>query len=210
MLRLCRSNLVPVILGERIACSDIGDREKQIWACTMLVLFKPWRHPLDLKVAGQKWSNALENYEPYLSERHKQIIHNMGVLSECKDACDQNIIQCHHQQEPIRTVHSAMDDVMDETAYLMEEEDDAFGLFEGRDNDTTHQVPTSGTSNPLDSAVGVDCQKVLHSCLKTVRQTSTAHLTDGVGSEIDITAKKSRRTQRAYKGDEHFKVEKKA
>jgi hypothetical protein len=91
MLHLHNSQLIPVIIGGKIPQSDGGDQEKRLWACTMLVLFKLWRHPFDLKMPGQQWEDVFDRYRPYLSQHYMHIIRNMGVLVECKDAHDQHV-----------------------------------------------------------------------------------------------------------------------
>ncbi|EIW53759.1 uncharacterized protein TRAVEDRAFT_134208, partial [Trametes versicolor FP-101664 SS1] len=79
---------VPVILGDRIPRSDRGDEEREAWARMMLILFIPWRQPADLRGPDESWTAAYERHSSKISLRHKKIIANMNVLSECRDVRD--------------------------------------------------------------------------------------------------------------------------
>ncbi|KAI0684406.1 hypothetical protein C8Q76DRAFT_620384, partial [Earliella scabrosa] len=80
--------VIPVILGDRIPRYDRSSEERERWARTMLVLFRPWRHPQDLKEPEESWHDAYERYQAQIPREHMDIIHNMNVLSECRDARD--------------------------------------------------------------------------------------------------------------------------
>lgn len=80
--------VVPILLGDRILRPDRGEEEREHWARTILTLFVPWRHPSDLKEEGQTWFNAYQWHSPHIPKKHHTIIHNMNILSECKDARD--------------------------------------------------------------------------------------------------------------------------
>ena len=80
--------VVPVLLGERFPRPDRGDEEREQWARAVLTLFVPWRHPSDLKEESEPWYDAYERHSPAIAPEHMTIIHNMTVLSECKDARD--------------------------------------------------------------------------------------------------------------------------
>ncbi|KAJ7340540.1 hypothetical protein DFH08DRAFT_619465, partial [Mycena albidolilacea] len=81
-----RSPVVNVLLGETIARPDRGLEERERWARAMLILFKPWRSISDLKNVAEKWAAVYERtvFSPYAT----QIILNMQVERECKDARD--------------------------------------------------------------------------------------------------------------------------
>ena len=86
-LHFRRKCVVPVLLGPSIPNPNIfGGRE--IWAKYMLILFKPWRMPGQLRESGESWQDAYESYEPHLSSHLRQVVENMTVLSESKDARD--------------------------------------------------------------------------------------------------------------------------
>ena len=80
--------VVPVLLGDRLPRPDRSDEEREQWARTVLTLFKPWRHPSELKDPSETWYDAYVQYAPAITPEHMSIIHNMNVLSECKDARD--------------------------------------------------------------------------------------------------------------------------
>ncbi|KII93844.1 hypothetical protein PLICRDRAFT_99331, partial [Plicaturopsis crispa FD-325 SS-3] len=76
---------IPVILGARIPRADGTDLERESWARSMLILFKPWRHPQNLRTPDETWYDAYTAHEPSLSAYHLRIIENMNVMTECKD-----------------------------------------------------------------------------------------------------------------------------
>ena len=79
---------VPVVLGSRFPRYDRSEEEKELWARSVLILFLPWRHPLDVRRPDETWSEAFERRRMELGDGMEQIIHNMNVLSECRDAKD--------------------------------------------------------------------------------------------------------------------------
>ncbi|KIO16941.1 hypothetical protein M407DRAFT_33403 [Tulasnella calospora MUT 4182] len=77
-----RSDVVPVVLGPTIPRPDNRDE----WCRSMLILFKPWRRPKDLKDEEQSWSDAFERY--VFPECLQRVMHNLNIQNECKDARD--------------------------------------------------------------------------------------------------------------------------
>jgi hypothetical protein len=55
---------VPVILGPTIPHPDKGPTSREDWAQAMLILFKPWRSPADLKPPNESWSDAYDRFGP--------------------------------------------------------------------------------------------------------------------------------------------------
>ncbi|KAA1478248.1 hypothetical protein DENSPDRAFT_861822 [Dentipellis sp. KUC8613] len=53
--RLRTRPFVPVILGPTIGRTDREFEERSLFCRAMLILFKPWRRPSDLKMPGQTW-----------------------------------------------------------------------------------------------------------------------------------------------------------
>ena len=92
--------VVPVLLGDRLPRPDRSDDEREQWARTVLTLFKPWRHPSELKDPSDTWYDAYVQYAPAISQEHMRIIHNMNVLSECKDARDKASLARKRTQHP--------------------------------------------------------------------------------------------------------------
>ncbi|KAI9061814.1 hypothetical protein FKP32DRAFT_1555351, partial [Trametes sanguinea] len=88
MLRRRVKWIVPVILGERIPRSDRDMAEHEMWARMMSILFVPWRSVTDLRQQDESWNAAFERHRASISEKHLEVIGNMNVLSECRDARD--------------------------------------------------------------------------------------------------------------------------
>ncbi|KAI0698724.1 hypothetical protein C8Q76DRAFT_584676, partial [Earliella scabrosa] len=80
--------LVPVILGDRIPRRDRSEAEREHWARTVLTLFRPWRTPGDLKNETETWIDSYNRQQHLIPQEHQDVIDNMNVLSECKDARD--------------------------------------------------------------------------------------------------------------------------
>ena len=80
--------VIPVVLGNRMPRPDRDKEERQLWARTVLALFQPWRHPSDLKNDEEDWIDAYDRLKHCIPPEHMTIIHNMNVLSECRDARD--------------------------------------------------------------------------------------------------------------------------
>ena len=80
--------VVPVVLGNPMPRPDRDEEERQLWARTVLALFQPWREPVDLKDSDEEWIEAYERQKNCIPPEHMAIIHNMNVLSECRDARD--------------------------------------------------------------------------------------------------------------------------
>jgi len=85
-LRMRKTMKTPVLLGSAFPNPNKSPELKEEWAGDMLLLFKPWRSPLDLKEHGQTWTDAYNVYESQFDEGTKKIIQNMTVLSECSEA----------------------------------------------------------------------------------------------------------------------------
>ncbi|KAI0722567.1 hypothetical protein C8Q76DRAFT_575488, partial [Earliella scabrosa] len=79
---------VPVTLGDRIPRHDRGEEEREDWAKCILILFRAWRQPSDLKTETETWLQAYERQAASFSSLHQSVIGNMNVLCECRDARD--------------------------------------------------------------------------------------------------------------------------
>ncbi|KAJ7036752.1 hypothetical protein C8F04DRAFT_895330, partial [Mycena alexandri] len=78
---------VPVPIGPALPKrSDVAFVEKH--ARLMLILFKPWRHAIDLRDPDQTWSAAYAEFLPMCDPEHIERIENMQLLHECKDSRD--------------------------------------------------------------------------------------------------------------------------
>ncbi|KAI5988185.1 hypothetical protein EDD15DRAFT_2172674, partial [Pisolithus albus] len=80
-----RSNaVVPVIVSNAITNPNRSSDDRESFSCSMLLLFKPWRHPSDLLGDSSCWTEAFDNYD--FPHSLAQIISNFTVEMECKDA----------------------------------------------------------------------------------------------------------------------------
>ncbi|KAF9521930.1 hypothetical protein CPB83DRAFT_746925, partial [Crepidotus variabilis] len=85
-LALRSERCTPVLLGPAIPNPSRSDHSRKLWASNMLILFKPWRSPLDLKLPEQTWFDVFTELKKSLSRVELKIIDNMTVLTECGDA----------------------------------------------------------------------------------------------------------------------------
>ncbi|KAK0493772.1 hypothetical protein EDD18DRAFT_1055656, partial [Armillaria luteobubalina] len=79
--------LVPVPLGLSIPrrdCAEVYDRYCRL----MLILFKPWVTPMDLRDKGQSWVDVFRVFAQGASRSILDTIDNMQILHECKDSRD--------------------------------------------------------------------------------------------------------------------------
>ncbi|KAJ7603550.1 hypothetical protein DFH06DRAFT_915897, partial [Mycena polygramma] len=83
---LRRECVIPVLLGPKIHRFDRSDEEKELWARAVVVLFKPWRTPADLKDQTETWVDVASLLVDELEPWKRRVIRNMNVLSECRDA----------------------------------------------------------------------------------------------------------------------------
>ncbi|KAJ7821157.1 hypothetical protein B0H13DRAFT_1550470, partial [Mycena leptocephala] len=77
---------IPVLMGPKIHRFDRSEEEKELWAQAIVVLFKPWRHPTDLKGLDQSWLDEALILRDGLEPWKNRVIQNLNVLSECRDA----------------------------------------------------------------------------------------------------------------------------
>lgn len=83
--RLRDARVVPVMIGAGFPRRHAEDpEERENWYRMMLILFKPWRHPRDLKSGQHTWKSAWEanSFSPHLV----YIMNNINIEQECKDA----------------------------------------------------------------------------------------------------------------------------
>ncbi|KAF5323736.1 hypothetical protein D9619_012994 [Psilocybe cf. subviscida] len=77
---------VPVLLGPAIPNAERSSDTREKWAKCILILFKPWRNPMDIKNDHETWLECYERYKVELSPIHQTIIRNMNAFSESQDA----------------------------------------------------------------------------------------------------------------------------
>jgi hypothetical protein len=119
-------NFVPVILGRRFPRPDQGEEQKEEWCRSMLALFKPWRLKDDLKWAGESWSAAFERAE-FLTKHH-QIMSNIHVENECRDARDSHSAAYHRQQQHGRVLRDGNIEARFISDIMRENDDECEGV----------------------------------------------------------------------------------
>lgn len=155
---------IPVLLGKALPRCDRGPTEREQWCRAMIIIFKPWRKPKDLKEENQSWTDTFEStsFDPRMSK----IINNMNVENECKDARDS------YNQRRQAGVHS--DTLLDnfgfddhdhggmanlETAILNDNRLDREDNQDDVDEDGLENVHTIGIQNgPADELVAIATQ----------------------------------------------------
>ena len=106
-IRLRQSRLVPVPIGPPLPRRDREDSiEKH--ARLMLILFKPWTSPLDLRESGRRWSDEYSIFLQTCDERFKILIKNMQVLHECRDERDDHFANRANQARHLRTAQTRL------------------------------------------------------------------------------------------------------
>ncbi|KAJ7086497.1 hypothetical protein C8R44DRAFT_650818, partial [Mycena epipterygia] len=86
LCRFRRTPVVNVLLGDTLPRPDRSPAERERWARAMMIFFKPWRSLDDLKNLGETWADAYDSTE--FTYQALQIIQNMNVENQCKDARD--------------------------------------------------------------------------------------------------------------------------
>ncbi|KAH9853908.1 hypothetical protein C2E23DRAFT_727489, partial [Lenzites betulinus] len=82
------SGYVPVPIGGALPRRD-RDTDSERYARLMLILFKPWRIPSDLKTGDVAWPSAFESYREHLQTQHIEVMKNLQLLHECRDSRDE-------------------------------------------------------------------------------------------------------------------------
>ncbi|KDR72120.1 hypothetical protein GALMADRAFT_24825, partial [Galerina marginata CBS 339.88] len=82
---LRRERVLPVILGPTIANPARSSASKDLWSRDLLVLFKPWREPDEIKDPTSSWTEAFDNFKDNDEFQHEKIVQNMTVLTEGAD-----------------------------------------------------------------------------------------------------------------------------
>ena len=165
MVRKRTSWVIPVVLGNRMPRPDRDEDERQLWARTVLTLFQPWRQPSDLKEIDEDWIDAYGRQKHCIAPEHMSIIHNMNVLSECKDARD----KANAARTALRNPQRAQ--------MIRSPSPDPFSAFEEqfqppRDVDTDDQLiephvdRTHQLLEALDKGLGIRFRHALDQCYK--------------------------------------------
>ncbi|THU92914.1 hypothetical protein K435DRAFT_624152, partial [Dendrothele bispora CBS 962.96] len=73
--------------GPAIPRRDRADVFQRYCRC-MLLLFKPWRTPSNLRLPSQSWSEAFEEFKETCSPDKLDLMTNMQLHHECRDSRD--------------------------------------------------------------------------------------------------------------------------
>jgi len=107
-VRLRKYDVVPVPIGPGIPRRDSPEVYAR-YCRLMLILFKAWRQPSDLRTAGESWEGTYNDFEQTIERRHGQIINNMQILHECRDSRDD-----HMQTRPRQRVKNGSTGMFDD------------------------------------------------------------------------------------------------
>lgn len=86
-LRLRTYSYIPVLLGPTLPNPEQSSTSKEVWAKYVLILFKPWKSPLELHGTHKSWVDAYNDFVLNLKDSHQRIIENMNTFSESVDMC---------------------------------------------------------------------------------------------------------------------------
>jgi len=100
-------------------------------------------------------------YCPFNDPLVRDIIENMNVLTQCRDAHDTYAMEGKWEYGTTQSVDSALEALMNETVHFMNADDNAYGVFDQVTEDLSDSAISKCITNPLDTAVGVDCQQAL-------------------------------------------------
>ena len=189
--------VIPVVLGNRMPRPDRDEDERLLWARTVLILFHPWRHPSHLKDGEEDWIDAYDRLKHLIPPEHITIIHNMNVLSECRDARDKANAARKAARLPQRACH------------IRTPSPDPFAVFEEREQQppvpgtTEHNAnsPTAGNDqslidrtdqllDALDKSLGIRFRHALDQCYRALRAGPTS---DNYGIASVVTSEQGER-----------------
>lgn len=97
-VRVRKREVVPVPIGPSIPRRDQPEIYER-YCRLMLILFKPWRSPADLRAGDNCWSVSFEEFLGTMSVEHRNVIENMQVLHECRDSRDDHMQTRSRQRE---------------------------------------------------------------------------------------------------------------
>ena len=222
MVRKRTAWVIPVVLGNRMPRPDRDDDERELWARTVLALFQPWRHPSDLKHGEEDWIDAYDRQRHCIPPEHMNIIHNMSVLSECRDARDKanaaRTAARHPQratrlrtpspdpfdafEEPprrdreIATDGHGLDEMVDRTEQLLDALDQGLGVRNRHALDQCYKDHTSGGLSAeygTTTVITVEQEERLKVEHQIMRQTKRKRKTDSLHQEAQDIMRNTRR-----------------
>ncbi|KIJ07944.1 hypothetical protein PAXINDRAFT_18888 [Paxillus involutus ATCC 200175] len=92
-------------IGRYFPRNDDSD-QKDFYAASMLMLFKPWRNlHTDLKDLGHTWTEAIEHYRARMTSKQKNMVDNIQYFYECERSA-----QLHRQQNAMDNSNDRIDE----------------------------------------------------------------------------------------------------
>lgn len=85
---------IPVPIGPGLPRRDRPETYER-YCRVMLILFRPWRRPTDLKEPTESWGQAYESFLKTCPPRFAFVMGNMQMLHECKDSRDDHFARRH-------------------------------------------------------------------------------------------------------------------
>ncbi|KAG0708063.1 hypothetical protein DFH29DRAFT_795631 [Suillus ampliporus] len=86
-IRTPEKRRIPVPIGPALPCRDRLAMYPK-YCRLMLILFKPWCVPTDLKRDDELWTDAFTRFQCDCSQHVTDLLDNMQILHECKDSRD--------------------------------------------------------------------------------------------------------------------------
>ena len=90
ILQMRKRDIVPVPIGPSIPRRDQPEVFER-YCRLMLILFKPWRRPGDLRTPNHSWATSFSDFVTGMAVGHRAIVENMQVLHECRDSRDDHM-----------------------------------------------------------------------------------------------------------------------
>ncbi|KAJ7495930.1 hypothetical protein B0H11DRAFT_1640775, partial [Mycena galericulata] len=179
-----RERHIPVVLGPKIHRWDRSDEERELWAQDIVTLFKPWRTPTDLKRPQDTWMETVVALRTDIEPWKDQIIRNMNVLAECRDARKEHPRHRGRDESTAAVVSQSMDGLIAQGRVLMEETN-PYSVLDHADievGDTGYQAVGESAVGLL---VGEQCLSALRMCLVNANSEGTGSPALGRVEEVD-------------------------
>lgn len=113
----------PVPIGPSIPRRDRPELQER-YSRLMLILFKPWKDPRELKADEEDWISAFRRFQVDCAPRVSRIMENMQLLHECKDSRDDHFTNRRNRfkdrDDNVATMWHRNTDVTDEDHELVE------------------------------------------------------------------------------------------
>lgn len=159
---------LPVPMIDPFPKPNDGAAGADAWARFIMCLFIPWRSPPDLKSDDETWSDAYLRRKDDITEFHHQIIRNMAVLSECKDARDLN--RARRNERPVLSfdgeLYELNEDGQGRSDTPLGQQQDRLYDIDPADPDQPHDSASFLTENTreLEEILSISARQAIDSC----------------------------------------------